>query len=440
MYPPPEDYYPPRSHRYTLEDSPGYPGRKFDVVLGQIVATIQHLCIDNMVFAAANIRVWNLTNSPSIWPPTARVPVKFYVFKPCHEEFPIAVPVKIADLSAPITGDNLMVRVDGEWKPLTPWLLSLPDPDQILKDRPDSSIWAQRQWWKRNGKTFPLMKLPVEVRMNIYKHVLGGKIYLSTADSRHGGDQIVTLWSHDSWDGMPTPPHAGYYGPLPARSSNWWMDLDAFAPSRPSYSILWVSKEVHDEATGVVWSGTWKCFLSPSLFHDVLQARLPNRYTWLTRIELDFGFCQYFDFFGVTIFPSLSKTESEYEGLLLSMRYENLRDVRLRFRCADLDNPWYEFKVTHHSEDWFVDDENYSHMEYDLCQSTLVDCLMHFALPVLSKFPRVRLVGWIDPRVKEKWEYILSREYDPFRASIYDWQKEGRELVGLPAYRLPPCR
>ncbi|KAF7191848.1 hypothetical protein HII31_06893 [Pseudocercospora fuligena] len=41
----------------------------------------------------------------------------------------------------------------------------------------DGGVKQQRQWWSKNGKAFPFMRLPAELREEVYHHALGEDMY-----------------------------------------------------------------------------------------------------------------------------------------------------------------------------------------------------------------------------------------------------------------------
>lgn len=71
--------------------------------------------------------------------------------------------------------DEVQVRVDGVWTPLTTYLnnhcstLKI-GPSEDRQARQKYWLDAQRDWWRVNKKSFNFVKLPPELRENIYKY------------------------------------------------------------------------------------------------------------------------------------------------------------------------------------------------------------------------------------------------------------------------------
>jgi hypothetical protein len=139
-----------------------------------------------------NIQVFPSTESPVIWPlifthGADGTDVKFYTFCQDPQEFPATVPVSIISREGPLSANVIHVRVGGKWVPVKEWLVQLAD-SSILGKRNTSPITFF--WHKRNGKTFRLMDLPVELQLMIFERVIApsdevyplNKAFLSTLD------------------------------------------------------------------------------------------------------------------------------------------------------------------------------------------------------------------------------------------------------------------
>jgi hypothetical protein len=125
-----------------------------------------------------NIIVVPSTTASPIWPPNDRNDndMKFYTFFQHEEEFPPTLPVSIIPRGGPLTIDKFHVRKGGKWTPVTEWMIQLAD-SRILETRSVSS--ATYYWFKRNGKIFRLMDLPVELQLLIFARVIAasGDVY-----------------------------------------------------------------------------------------------------------------------------------------------------------------------------------------------------------------------------------------------------------------------
>jgi hypothetical protein len=198
--PPPKDKLNYRG-KYKLEDCPDYPGQQRDPVIRTIIDLIRQLSKEDIGVAAAGIRVWALTNAPPLWPitPASNRPVKFYAFKAYYGEFPISVPISLIQGCDNLNVDSILVRVKGRWELLRKWLLDLPDRKFLLDHGgPGVLIRTQQSWWAMNGKIFPLMELPIEVRMLVFQHIMGSKMYLDTK-TVNGQEYVTRALEHQAY-------------------------------------------------------------------------------------------------------------------------------------------------------------------------------------------------------------------------------------------------
>jgi hypothetical protein len=129
-----------------------------------ICTTIRKLAAENMCVAGAYIQVFQLSRGPNIWPLSleiAGILIKLYAFKEEDMKFPLTVHVSIIDRGSPhpLTADRVLVEVDGEWCPLKEWLVEWVPPSWVMRTRRHASL-AQRKWWQKSGRPFPLMDLP----------------------------------------------------------------------------------------------------------------------------------------------------------------------------------------------------------------------------------------------------------------------------------------
>jgi hypothetical protein len=158
------------------------PPIRHDAVLRAMVKAIADLVKTDMCVAASDFWIFNLTKTPPIWPmPAGRTEseVKKYGIRPFsydkYKEFPSIIHVCVIGRGA-LTIDKVRVRIKGEWKPFVPWILSAPFRTMLL-EQGERALRTQQIWWEKNGKHFPLLQLPPELRINVYEQVIGKDLY-----------------------------------------------------------------------------------------------------------------------------------------------------------------------------------------------------------------------------------------------------------------------
>jgi hypothetical protein len=376
--------------------------------MGTITRTIRELEKVDMCVAASMIQVYNLTTCPPIWPLNRHkknCDVKLYAFKECYEEFPMTVPVTVIDRtnSDRLTADQIRVKVGGEWKPLKDWLLKMPDRKMLLKNKA-RALRTQQMWWRRNGKYFPLMKLPDELQLCIFKHILGGIIYPRVKRGHGMRDSRIVM-------GPPEDSVFGPKGPL------------------PNYNIFRVSKEVKKKALQAGWEGTQKDFKVLWEFPEVINCpNSPSEFNWLTKVRMSFNISQYFQFFGAKIVPGEHVGVSRKYGPLLqdigSLKHLQLmfpspynmateNEITDNWRGLAM-NPWSRMLAYGPSSQLMgLGPEQMNSFESNAvfpCQRTVVDWILTFAFPYIKHIPKVTLSGCVKHDQKKRWEKILAQE------------------------------
>ena len=167
-FPPPDDKWSMVKCEYVCKMK-GVPSSKKDALVGVLIRTIREFNKIDMWFAAQNFGVLMMTSSPPLWPIVAGNPViKLYAIKASREEFASALQIKLVRGCRYLNAHIILVRKknDREWKwePLKDFLLDFLKLEGHFRDAQS----AQRTWWKLNGQHFPLMKLPSELRQEIY--------------------------------------------------------------------------------------------------------------------------------------------------------------------------------------------------------------------------------------------------------------------------------
>ncbi|KAL9079071.1 MAG: hypothetical protein Q9157_002039 [Trypethelium eluteriae] len=69
----------------------------------------------------------------------------------------------------------IVVYLNGSWRPLEYFLDTLHPPPEVLKDNRRRKLQGET-FWRENGRTFPFLNLPRELRDMIYIHALGPSV------------------------------------------------------------------------------------------------------------------------------------------------------------------------------------------------------------------------------------------------------------------------
>jgi hypothetical protein len=308
-------------------------------VLRQIRDAITKLNQDpdhGMVMCNHNIQVFPSTESPPIWPPTSTndAKIKFYTFCQDLQEFPATVPVSVIPRKGPLNVETIHVRLDSEWLPVQQWLVQLAD-ESILAKRSTFSITYF--WHKRGGKHFRLMDLPVELRLMIFDRMIApsGEIYplnkalllafrqATIAQPTHEYSYI-TLGGGYRKDDITS---GSMYEPEP-----WALEYREPVPP-PNLNLLYVSKQVKEEALRIGWEYSKRCFINPYIFTTVADSKIgvAKRFDVLGRIQLSFTVRSWFKFFGVEAVPVFNQDLSASLGYYLGELKDTCK-LEIRFR------------------------------------------------------------------------------------------------------------
>jgi hypothetical protein len=72
------------------------------------------------------------------------------------------------------------------------------------------------------------------------------------------------------------------------------------------------------------------------------------------------------------------------------------------------------------------------------CQAVIVDWILTLAFPIVKDIRKVQLAGGVKKHAKEKWHYILEREYPErkldYRTHGYDHAATLDIILNLPVY------
>jgi hypothetical protein len=352
----------------------------------------------------------------------------------------MTVPVKLANRKTPLKEDSILVRIQGERKGLKLWLLSLID-RRRLEGSPQDASKTQQLWWTRNDKIFPVMMLPPEVRIVLFRHILGSEIHPQVNPEVHYGRERPTRTAVT----LGHVRESSYYsGDILAKYPKYGVNI--FGTQAPNYNIFRVNRQIRDEALQAGWEGTRKHFTFYQDLHLVISnPNPPATYNWLAAIELDFGtWLAWFDFFGFSVIPTTHVVAHPRSSLIPQIN--TLKDLRLRFPNpyvlprVMLQNPWDYFRFKYSHNRWFKEDARYANMCRFPCQIWMVDCLLTFAFPYIKHVPRVRLAEAIKTRQKLQWESILATEYiqrnEAYRTHGYDQSEASKQFTGVPVYSM----
>jgi hypothetical protein len=314
-----------------------------------IINAIRHLSKTHIVFAAANFCPHNLDSTTPIWPGHAGGAPRFYVFTQDFEEFPLTAKVTIVRGTLKLTIDSILVRnkLEGQdarkqpWKPITAWLLDIPMSLAVSEGTTRAGvpriIHVQKIWWNKNGKYFPLIKLPAELRAIIFQHVFGENLYPYARQNHRLSLREVVLTSDHPYF---APDHDA--------------QLEGHCLYPPNYNVLNLNKQLRKEAVQAGWEGTWKHFIRPIHLTNVLDAPVVQfSGERLSRVHLNFSVGKYLSFFGVSIEPRVHLDTLARSGHPLKTS-KGLKRIELFFRKpygnSAGSNPWYHFHARNRHE------------------------------------------------------------------------------------------
>lgn len=121
------------------------------------------------------IAVYPATNAKSIQlqlPSVGKLVIGYdcYIFKPCHNEQPPK------SLRVRLFHGNIQLSFCGSWHPVSTYLDEI-DTSTTLEHQPQLDYDRQYYWWRKNGKSFNIMKLPGELRNAIFDMAFPGQAH-----------------------------------------------------------------------------------------------------------------------------------------------------------------------------------------------------------------------------------------------------------------------
>lgn len=470
MCPPPQHMLRRMDYKYNMADSPWYPSSQVedDCVFRSICLAIRKYirALRDEGYKPPYIRLWKLSRAPDLWPvtPANQYSTKFYAFQPDGDEFPRSVPVtltKPCDRYKDLGLMSILVRSRGLWMPLRVYLMELTGRAyaQELKN-PRLLLLSQQAEWDRNGKTFPLMDLPPEVRAIILRHVMGSKIYPQER-SYYGYTYVFRSEESEDFEFEGYEPRDGLF---PNYMYEYPKRFNPFRTTAPNDEILRIrgrtGRLIREEALKAAWEGAWKVFAKPAHLQNVLQFGVipPRGFNWISKVELNFSTAEYFDFFGVSLRPRVHVRVQDSNGPLLG-QIPTLRKLALAFPCPYDDgntwlngglvswplrpvlNPWEEIAYYSRFEHWGLSDSEYAAYRFmcpSACSRAIIDWILTFAYPHIKHIPNIYLQGYIKSDLKAKWDTIFCTT-PGYRNGSFDWDTAMAAIERCPGYMPPPC-
>ncbi|KAF2130386.1 hypothetical protein P153DRAFT_356163 [Dothidotthia symphoricarpi CBS 119687] len=410
-------------YKYNFKPAPF----QHDEIIRHIKLAVRDLNRHNILIANMNFRIVPTNNSPPFWPPSTAFPqydTKMYTFLDDYNEFPATAWISLVPRMAGLSADALHAKIGSTWMPLKTWLLSMQSPTSRLDG--ERGFKAQRKWWRLNGQKFRLLDLPAEVRMLVFEHAFGPRLYpLSTVSAHDAFDESARqnaavklgLGRYNAKDHA--NPHTGLSWLTSGCPAN---TIDYTVPA-PNLALLRVSKQVFREALCAGWENTRKTFFSPRHFASVLDAGITPSFNWLNKLILDFSMKEWFEFFGITFRPVFHMEFAECLGYLL-LTLPTLVSLQIWFRSPDDGwkySPWGCFDTL---------------SLYICCQRTMVDWVMTFAWPFVKDLPKVIIGGAVKRDSKRKWDDLLAL---PMRNKVAVIDQAADEAAIFSTVGPPPC-
>jgi hypothetical protein len=258
----------------------------------------------------------------------------------------------------------------------------------------------QQLWWTGSSQTFRLFDLPLELRENIYLHIIGPVV-------------VPTVYQGTIVLG------AGLTSPRPISVAKMNRDPDIPAPNM---TIMRVSSAVKREATTVAHRDTFKRirFVGPAApLTPQLMTLKPPHAAFLRNLQLEMSASAYFAFAGML--PSTPQTSSSFS--IASLRScTALQRLDLRFispKHPDAACPRNPTSAGHHA-----------------CQKVWIEWFFVLAFPALMALSsagrnvRVSLSGCVKTSTKAKWEFWLNDKREDCREEMQSLRKMMRERMG----------
>jgi hypothetical protein len=157
----------------------------------------------------------------------------------------------------------------------------------------------------------------------------------------------------------------------------------------PNLTLLYVSRQVHNEALTVGWSGPKRCFIDNLVFTAVADSKvgIAHNFKVLNKIQLDFTAKSWLKFFGLEIDPIFHEDESASFGRYLAGLGDQAT-LEIRFRDPD---------------DGIGGDSWGLASGWTSCQTVIIDWILTFAFQHVKHVKYINLSGHSKKPQKEKW-------------------------------------
>ncbi|KAK3057920.1 hypothetical protein LTR09_000996 [Extremus antarcticus] len=340
----------------------------FDLLRSLLVATIHEYRISSFenfgivvwVKPAEDAREFYDTSNQSIgW--------TSYTFRTLHQ------PDKTMSVAMASATGQMRVWFGGSWSPMSrfldlvqPAIASIDGEGGFSRGENKRFLWQQQsRWWLSNGKHFPLVKLPGELRNKIYVYALGDKI-------------------------KPFPKHES----RPSKTTH---------RSESNAALLRVSKLIYREASDVLFTFTPFHIeyygIAAKLLRNIGRPNPPPRLR-IRQLELALPHDSFFELFGGKVMllkGSIALTR-------LSFAARALRTMDLSKLVLDI-NPATLLTSTHRFE--------------GMCQKIVVDWILEMAWPSVRGHPVV-VQGYVKTEQKKQFEAACKAAKKDFKM----WQKQ----------------
>lgn len=400
-----------------------------------------------------SIHRWNLD-------PISLTDCVWYSFYQPFWKLEITVPIRYltSDATGEVSINDMQVfdvQYTKSWMPLCDWM-------RMEFEWHDAREWKQdggRQlqldnqvfWWNSNGKHFPFLRLPAEMRELIYLEIIGGGIIVPQVRSSETAGSTITLG------------HGLLNGPMDGPGSKLDPDID-----HPNPRILLVNRQVRVEATNTIWRRAVKR-LNPTsnlTIYNIHQIRHHGHPGALNRIQLEMNAARYFKLIGITPsqwqpFGQTAATTVTIASLkaLRTVKYLDFRFISPKHEHALC--PWGAITPRPSAvapwpgaiTPWPGAITRSSIPTYHSCQRIWIDWFFTFALKQLrgwkcqwrdndlklvTRDVQITMSGCIKTSTRNKWEQIFKAVHDSGDSSLaYAMEAKKTEIMWRKRDSLP---